>query len=370
MTAAGTAARRPVRGEIHAGLDGLAALQPEWQRLVEHGAPGGFSVSHACYEALLRYRHPQPDQVQFFCLRDALGEPLAICPLEAVRRRIRRVPLRAWQFPADPDRPTSAFVLDPEIRPADILPVLLPLLRASAPAAGVALLERVAADSATMAALRSSVLASRTLQRAPMFCLELGEPAAQVLGRASKKFRFNVRWGRRRMQQLGTLEHRVAAEPAILRPALDAFLALEAAGWKGTHPSGRAIALRPDVERHARGLVALAGDRGECEIHGLWLGERCVAALVGLLGPGETYVFKVARDESFPAFSLGHLLVEDVIEHGRQRALGSRLNFGWEAEWMRPWGGQLVELQDVYLSLGGWRGRFAWMLLGARRDGH
>jgi CelD/BcsL family acetyltransferase involved in cellulose biosynthesis len=349
---------------VFRGIEGLEALRDDWFRLLERGAQGGYSVSYSCYEALLRYRHPQPERVRFFCVRGADGEVRAICPLEVKTQRIRRLPFRAWQFPADPDRPCSAFVVDPGFPTAGILPGLLSLIRAASPGVGLALFERVEVAAPTWDAIGAAGLACREHTRPPLFRLPMGEPAEALLARASKKFRFNIHWGRRRMEKLGALEHRVARDPAQLGPALDAFLALEASGWKGHSDAGRAIRLRPEVERHARGLVALAGARGECEIHGLWLEDRCVASLVGLAGPGELFVFKIARDESFAAFSLGHLMVASVIDHGRPRSDVAALNFGWEAAWMRPWGGRLDEVGDLDVSLGGFKGGMAMGLLG------
>jgi hypothetical protein len=54
------------RGSVFRGIEGLEALRDDWSRLLERGAPGGYAVSYSCYEALLRYRHPQPERVRFF----------------------------------------------------------------------------------------------------------------------------------------------------------------------------------------------------------------------------------------------------------------------------------------------------------------
>jgi CelD/BcsL family acetyltransferase involved in cellulose biosynthesis len=243
--------------------------------------------------------------------------------------------------------------------------MLLPMMQRASPRPGIALFEKIEADGPACRAIRASGLVARAFRRPGVFRLDLDTPAEAILARASRKFRFNVRSRRRRVESLGRLDHRVVTAPASLESALDVFLALEAAGWKGTDPTGHAIALRPEVERHARALVGLAGGRGECEIHGLWQDERCVAALVGLAGPGELFVFKIARDESFSAFSVGHLLVESVVDDCRRRTGLAALNFGWEAEWMMPWGGRLTSVHDWYVALGGWRGRLAMLLLGA-----
>ena len=366
MTAAGTVGPGPVRGEVHAGIEGLVALRTDWLRLLERGAPGGFSVSHSCYEALLHYRHPAPEQVLFFGLRRADGELQAICPLELNTRRIRRLPFRAWQFPSDPDRPSSGFVVDPGFPADQVLPGLVTLLEQAAPGVGVLALDRVEQDSLTWKSARAGRFASRGVHLASLIRSTLDRPGRDVLAGRSRMFRRNIRRGWHRLERLGAVFYRVEREGLGLQEALDAFLELERRGWKARDADGRALVLRPEVERHARGMVELLAQKRECEIHALWQGGQCIAAMICFIGGGELYAFKIASDEHYPAMSLGHLLIHRMLESWVSRDNISAVNFGWEADWVAPWGGETTELWEIHVGLGGLAGRLAMGLLGMR----
>ena len=367
MSPAGATGFPLVRGEVHTGLAGLMHLREDWARLIERGATGGFAVTHSCYEALLRYRHPDPARVKFFCLRGEQGEPLAICPLETAIRKIRRLPFSTWQFPPDPDRPASGFVIDPRVAPAELLPALVPMLKKIAPGVGLLALERVEEGSGTWNAAGDSSYATHASRQATLLRISADHSADEILARTSSMFRRNIRRASRRLSRAGEVCYSVARTGVELERALAAFLELEAAGWKGREGEGNAILKRPAVARHARGVVGLLGARDECEIHCFWQGARCLAALVCFSGGGELFAFKIARDEEFATFSLGHLMIHRVIDACATREEIRRINFGWETEWMAPWGGETNNLWEIHVALGAFPGRLAIGLLGGNQ---
>jgi CelD/BcsL family acetyltransferase involved in cellulose biosynthesis len=117
---------------------------------------------------------------------------------------------------------------------------------------------------------------------------------------------------KRKLAEQGELVHEVARGPEEIRPAIEGFLALEAAGWKGR----RRTAMATDRYRAAFAREAVHGlaEHDLCRIHSLTLGGRLVASLIVFVEAGVAYTWKTAYDENFAAFSPGVLLMIEVTK--------------------------------------------------------
>ena len=115
---------------------------------------------------------------------------------------------------------------------------------------------------------------------------------------------------KRRLTEAGALEYSVARQPEELRLAVEAFLALEAAGWKGRERTAMA------VDRYRAAFVREAahrlGEKDLCRVHMLHLDGRLIASLMVFVESGVGYTWKTAYDEEFAAFSPGTLLMIEV----------------------------------------------------------
>jgi hypothetical protein len=117
---------------------------------------------------------------------------------------------------------------------------------------------------------------------------------------------------RRRLAEKGKLEHHIARGEDEVRIGIEAFLTLEAAGWKGRERTAMAI----DRYRaaFAREAVFRLAEQDLCRVHSLTLDDKVVACLIVFVEAGIAYTWKTAYDESFAAFSPGTLLMLDVTE--------------------------------------------------------
>ncbi|MEP9373043.1 GNAT family N-acetyltransferase [Mesorhizobium sp. KR1-2] len=115
---------------------------------------------------------------------------------------------------------------------------------------------------------------------------------------------------KRRLAEHGQLEHVVARGEDEIRNALETFLTLEAAGWKGR----RRTAMAADRYRaaFAREAVHCLAERDLCRIHLLTLNGEAVACLVVFIEAGVAYTWKTAYDERYSAYSPGTLLMIEV----------------------------------------------------------
>ncbi|MBX3597428.1 MAG: GNAT family N-acetyltransferase [Rhizobiaceae bacterium] len=117
---------------------------------------------------------------------------------------------------------------------------------------------------------------------------------------------------RRRLEEQGTLQHCVARSPVEVRRAMEDFLALEAAGWKGKRRT--ALAIDRLVAAFAREAVQNLAERDMTRVHTLTLNGKVVAALIVFVEGGTAYTWKTTFDENFSAFSPGTLLMIEVTK--------------------------------------------------------
>jgi CelD/BcsL family acetyltransferase involved in cellulose biosynthesis len=117
---------------------------------------------------------------------------------------------------------------------------------------------------------------------------------------------------KRRLADLGTLEHIVARGPEDIRHGIEAFLTLEAAGWKGR----KRTAMATDRYRaaFAREAVHRLAEQDMCRVHSLTLNGEVVACLIVFVEAGVAYTWKTAYDEAYAAFSPGTLLMIEVTK--------------------------------------------------------
>src|SRR5262245_50589505 len=117
---------------------------------------------------------------------------------------------------------------------------------------------------------------------------------------------------KRRLADQGRLEHVVARTADEIRPAVEAFLTLEASGWKGRQRTAMAI----DRFRAAFAREALhrLSEEDMCRVHSLLLDGKPIASLVVFVEAGVAYTWKTAYDETLAAYSPGTLLMIEVTK--------------------------------------------------------
>lgn len=259
--------------------------------------------------------------------RDTAGEWLAAMPVTR-RRGWHWLPLPVWAS----WRHAYSFFGAPLIRPGyeeaamrlwldDTEPRLGPLL-------GLDLLDAEGQVRAGLDAACASLGRRATVfeehERAALWRRE-DELGLQL---SAKRRRENARLGRRLGEQLGAeLEVRDRGEDPA---AVEDFLALEAASWKGR--AGTAMAAVP---AHAELLRQACGGfrrQGRLQVLCLAAGRRTAAIKVNFLAAGTVYCFKTAFDESLADFSPGVQLERGLVDHVADDALITGIDTCAEAD--------------------------------------
>jgi CelD/BcsL family acetyltransferase involved in cellulose biosynthesis len=146
---------------------------------------------------------------------------------------------------------------------------------------------------------------------------------------------------------MGAVALRRAGAPAEVDAALADFLALEAAGWKGT--GGTAIALDPALVRFYEAIARDAAARGALAARALTLDGRPVAMHLGIVHRGVYHLPKTAYDERLGAVSPGQLLQREVLAECEARGLAAFDFLGPDMAWKRDWEPELAPHDWLYV---------------------
>jgi CelD/BcsL family acetyltransferase involved in cellulose biosynthesis len=163
-------------------------------------------------------------------------------------------------------------------------------------------------------ALAEQGLAPRVITSHVRAGLDATRDADEVLrdGLGAKKLK-ELRRQRNRLAEHGAVTFAVARTPDEVTAAVDAFLALEASGWKGKR--GTALQQQAGDEAFIRRATRALAARGQCEIVTLKVGDAAVASGVMVRHLDRAYYFKIGIDERFGKYSPGVQLTLDVTRH-------------------------------------------------------
>jgi CelD/BcsL family acetyltransferase involved in cellulose biosynthesis len=232
------------------------------------------------------------------------------------RGRKSALPIKMLNFPAFANAYVASPVIDRRLLDA-VWTAMLDRLADDPAVPKIASLEAMPMDRSSMTALarllavrRSRMWVSASASR-PSLASRLN--GKQYLEKAfSSSTRKKLRQHRNRLGRSGALAYVTAREPERVGEALEDFLTLELAGWKGKN--GTALLCSAEDADFARtGILALA--RAECaSIHGLYLDRRPLSMQVILQSGREAFTWKTAYDEQFRDFSPGMLLFEHYTD--------------------------------------------------------
>ncbi|MBP1180639.1 GNAT family N-acetyltransferase [Methylobacterium sp. PvR107] len=146
------------------------------------------------------------------------------------------------------------------------------------------------------------------------------EARTAYLDHLSGPRRRKLRRARALLEADGPVTFEILDAPADLGPALDSYVALEAAGWKGQ--AGTGLGQRPEEVAFLRAALADLGAAGGVRVVRLRRGERTLAAAIVPVTGAEAWVLKIAHDEAQPEAAPGVQLVHRLTEAVLSGALG------------------------------------------------
>jgi CelD/BcsL family acetyltransferase involved in cellulose biosynthesis len=127
-----------------------------------------------------------------------------------------------------------------------------------------------------------------------------------------KKFRWNLRNGKKKMEACGALRYSVCEKASQLKSFLAAMLEIERASWKET--TGTSVTTNDYQESFYKEFCVPALDRGWFYGHLLELDSEPVAYIYGAIYQGIFYDFKESYKDKFKELSPGHVLKTFAFE--------------------------------------------------------
>lgn len=117
---------------------------------------------------------------------------------------------------------------------------------------------------------------------------------------------------RRQLEAKGQFEYEIARSPRQVRIAMEEFLLLENAGWKGRQRTS----LAADRFRgaFAREAINNLAERDLVRIHSFKLDGRVIASLIVFVQASHAWTWKTTYDEAYAMYSPGTLLIMQVTE--------------------------------------------------------
>jgi CelD/BcsL family acetyltransferase involved in cellulose biosynthesis len=148
---------------------------------------------------------------------------------------------------------------------------------------------------------------------------------AAFLGEHPHKGRLkDLRRRRRRLEEAGTVAVEAVGPDGDLAGAVEAFLALEASGWKGR--AGTALACRAETAGFARTLFRPGDGPATARADLLRLDGRVVAASLALVCGGTATLLKTAYDEDLRHLAPGVLLEAEIVRALHEARFADRLD--------------------------------------------
>ncbi len=317
--------------EVRSDPASLRALVPDWEALAAEAAePNPFYEHWMLLPALDAYA--AKDDVRCIAVwRD--GQLNALFPMQ-LERRWRRLPVRAlrsW-------RHRNMLVCTPLIRQKTAEECIGALLRSGL--AQVMEFRWVSAGGAFYGALAAAAsnaglpwMVSDAYVRAVL--VRERDPRALF----NSNMRNNLRRWQARLAAAGEVRPVRLAPEGDLAAWTDAFLRLEASGWKGR--AGSALSCREDDRRFVAAVFPEAFRRGRLQITGLDLDGRPLSRHCMLTHRDGAFCFKIAYDEAYASCSPGILgevdNVRQFLEMPGLRWLDSNTSPENAASYARVW---------------------------------
>jgi CelD/BcsL family acetyltransferase involved in cellulose biosynthesis len=299
----------------------------------------------------------EPDRFTCLVLSDGSGVR-GICPLERRTERFFGIPIEVSGLPWNRYWNQADLICADDDAASEFVPAIVDHLRRSAHPAALLVLGPLPEHSAVWAGLES-LDRTRFCTHALWFSdiVDCDRPFEEVESRWTANFRNNLRRLHRRLLELEGVEFVSAADPQDLDAEFEAFMRVEASGWKGENGTGTAIALDATKIDSYRALIEGPGHAGFCEFNSIYAEGKCIASWFCVRAGEELTTLKIGFDEDYKKVAPGQVLQRRMIEQCCADPDIRRLDLMSDYRWHRDWSPRKIATQQVDVAVGRWTGR-------------
>jgi CelD/BcsL family acetyltransferase involved in cellulose biosynthesis len=172
-----------------------------------------------------------------------------------------------------------------------------------------------------------------------------------------KEMRRNLVRQIRRADECFTVRYESAHSMEELVPAFEAFLKVEASGWKGQTGLNTAIVCQPSIKGFFQDLMTRFGKTERCVINTVWFNDEPVAAQFALKLGRTLHILKVGYDESKAKFAPGNTLLFRVLEEACTDASLDRVSLVNNPPWAQRFHPRTFGAWSIYVPNNTLRGR-------------
>ena len=291
--------------------EGLLALGPEWEELLENALEKNAYYHRSYCTALLNHIEKRRLQVIAVWTNQAL---IALMPFISDRQHWAGLMTvnKAWTT----DYTTTSIPLIDRRHTDDAVAGLVDAMGAPMTGSNLWLMPNMNIEGPVTTALKAG-FAKRALpfqtfdpfNRAVL--ARRGTFEDHMKEHLSKKRRKDLRRNRKRLDELGTVTWTAHDHGAELDEAVDAFLRIEASGWKGER--GTALDCTDTTRAFAQQAFGSGNGDGVTRADVLRLNGTPIAINLTLLSGDTGFTIKCAYDEAYKSQSAGLLLEEEMI---------------------------------------------------------
>ncbi len=341
---------------------GLLALGPEWEGLVENALEENAYYHRGYCTALLTHIEKRPLKAITVWKNNTL---IALMPFVADRLHWGGLMTvnKAWTT----DYTTTSIPLIDQYHIDDAVAALLDALSAPTSGSNLWLMPNMSIEGPVTTALRAE-LSSRNLpsrsfdsfDRAVL--VKRGTFEDHMKEHVSKKRRKDLRRNRKRLDELGEVTWTVHDHGAELDDAVDAFLRIEASGWKGER--GTALDCTDATRAFAKQAFGSGNGEGITRADVLRLDGTPIAVNLTLISGDTGFTIKCAYDEAYKGQSAGLLLEEDMIRSVLEDDWIDRLDSSAvSGHLITSFWNETIEIADMLIDAkqGGSTARFAFL---------
>ncbi|MFH0994398.1 MAG: GNAT family N-acetyltransferase [Pseudomonadota bacterium] len=325
------------------------SLRDTWEDVISGMHHRRFYHLWEWHHSYLKCLDPDPQSLLYFLFTKG-KTPVAIFPLRFTKLSLRGMQLKTLAFPSHDHMSICDIICHRDALHLPLFQLLAKHLRNQGEPWDVIHLPHLLEDDGAITALQQHPPSAYLLRHEGGcdFINVTGTYEAYTLG-LSKKFRTNLKRTRHHLNQLPGVRITFAQDGPELEDGLDAFMDVEASGWKGPQGIGTAIKLQPRLVCFYRELTRAFSVSGKVAINTLNVDKKCVAAQFWLLVDDTVYMLKTGYNEAFkhyaPGKQLVHLFIQRCMEDGTVKSINFVTNREWHADW-RP---KTLDKSELYI---------------------
>jgi hypothetical protein len=330
-------------------MEGLESLRNTWEDVVSDMDHRRFFHLWEWYYSYLKCLEPDPNTMMFFLFNK--GEtPIAIFPLCFTKISLRGLQLKTLTFPSHDHMQLCDLVCHREALHLPLFQLLSKYLRNQNISWNLIQLPHLLEDAGAIQLIHNQPPA-RFLLRHEGRCdfMVMTGTYDSFLSGISRNLRRNIKRAKQSLDELPGVEFTFMRNGPELEAKLDAFLDVEASGWKGALGSGTAIKLHPNLQCFYRMLTRTLSASGKVSINTLTADGKCIAAQFCLLLDDTAYILKIGYDEDYKRYAPGNLLVDLFVKRGIENGVIKNVNLITDAEWHVDWRPKAYDKSVLYL---------------------